>query len=86
MSITEAMEELVESVRGAGIGDYFDGMDYDDIIVSALNVYRIHILERVDEILEDMEADTESTGDQSEPDEWDDDDYLTDWIGDMGDV
>ena len=55
MTIYEAMEELVEKVRELGIGEYFDGMDYDEIIAMGLYYYRKHIEEHIDEIMDDME-------------------------------
>jgi hypothetical protein len=76
MSISEAMEELVERVREIGIGEYFDGMDYDEIIVNALDAYRRDIIARVDEIMEDMEIDLDPPLDLED----------SEWIGDMGDV
>ena len=54
MTISEAMDNLVEEVRAIGLGEYFDGLDYDDIIVNALDAYRRDIIARADEILEDM--------------------------------
>ena len=60
MTISNAMEELVEKVRELGIGEYFDGMDYDKIIEMGLYYYRKHIEEHIDEIMDDMEIDSES--------------------------
>jgi hypothetical protein len=37
-----------------GAGEYFDGLDYDDIIELGLYYYGKHIEENIEEILEDM--------------------------------
>jgi hypothetical protein len=63
MTISQAMDELVEKVRELGVGDYFDGLDYDNIIELGLYYYRKHIEEHIDEIKEEMypdEVDSES--------------------------
>ena len=60
MTISSAMKELVEKVRELGVGDYFDGVDYDEIIEMGLYHYGKHIEENLDGIMEDMEIDSES--------------------------
>ena len=72
MTISQAMEELVEKVRELGVGDYFDGLDYDNIIELGLYYYGKHIEENIDEIKETMypdETDSESSAGQEA---WDD--------------
>ena len=59
MSISEAMEELVEKVRELGAGAYFDGMNYDEIIEMGLYHYGKHIENNIEGILEDMEEEIE---------------------------
>lgn len=124
MTIASAMEELVEKVRELGIGDFFDGMDYDDIIEMGLYRYGKYIEDNLSGIMKDMEitdsesinpgdytqcstcpsmitwedfarnngqclecspADSEDENLEIESDDLWDDDYLTDWVGDMGD-
>jgi hypothetical protein len=60
MTISIAMGELVEKVRELGVGDFFDGMDYDEIIEMGLYYYGKHIEENLEDIMEDMEIDSES--------------------------
>jgi hypothetical protein len=55
MTISSAMDELIEKVRELGVGDYFDGMDYDEIIEMGLYYYGKHIEDNLDGIMEDME-------------------------------
>ena len=67
MTISQAMEELVEKVRELGVGDYFDGLDYDNIIELGLYYYGKHIEDNIDEIKETMypdETDSESSAGQ----------------------
>jgi hypothetical protein len=56
MSISRGMDELIEKVRDLGIGDFFDGMDYDDIIEMGLYYYGKHIEDNLEGIMEDMEG------------------------------
>jgi hypothetical protein len=72
MTISQAMEELVEKVRELGVGDYFDGLDYDNIIELGLYYYGKHIEENIDEIKEEMYPDENDSGS-------DEDSFDRDW-------
>ena len=59
MTISITLEKLVEKVRELGIGNFFDDMDYSEIIEMGLYYYGKHIEENLDSIMEDMEIENQ---------------------------